>query len=427
VIHRQLLDGYKDVQQRIEQMRSKISSIDSQRGELDGHRDEALVDLAKHYLPDLTRESIQASWIEVRDSLTQVLMRKEDHRRRVSAALSEVNDRRHLQDDRLLEISASLDKAKTQQDEISAKVEAELSADKDFISLSGRAAVAEAALERAEANLSQIEQEATQKLPAYEESSLFKYLKERKFGTEEYAKRGFTRRMDRWVAKFIDYNKAKQGYEFLVETPEQMRKIIADDREALDTVMEEIEKHRDLIADRFGLSAAISKVDQLNGQREAQLAELDKIREETESLERELTDLEDTRGTYYREAIGVFREMLAGIDTQDLATSARRTPSLTDDQIVARIRGVDEALDNLVFSTRQRHDELRDMQHCVEALGRLIQQFRASKFDAARSTFLSSVDVLGMLSHARNEHDIEEVWDRLRKAQRWGPSFGQQH
>ena len=177
---------------------------------------------------------------------------------------------------------------------------------------------------------------------------------------------------------------------------------------------------------RFGLSAAIDKVDQLNGatrnpagsswtnSRRDRIARTGVDR--SGGLPRDLLP----------EAIGVFREMLAGIDTQDLATSARRTPSLTDDQIVARIRGVDERLDNLVFSTRQRHDELRDMQHCVEALGRLIQQFRASKFDAARSTFLSSVDVLGMLDHAKNEHDIEEVWDRLRKAQRWGPSFGEQ-
>ena len=192
-----------------------------------------MVDLAKHYLPDLTRESIQASWIEVRDGLTQVLMRKEDQRRRVSAALSESTTGVILQEDRLLEISASLDEAKTEQDQISAKGRGRTGRrTRTFNSLSGRAAVAEAALERAEANLSEIEQEATQKLPAYEESSLFKYLKERKFGTEEYAKRGFTRRMDRWVAKYIDYNKAKQGYEFLVETPEQMRKIIADDREA---------------------------------------------------------------------------------------------------------------------------------------------------------------------------------------------------
>lgn len=425
-MHRLLMDGYKDVQQRIEKMRSRISSFDSERGELGDDRSDALVDLAMHYLPELTRDSIQSSWIEVRDSLTQVLMRKEDQRRRVSDALSAVNDKRHLQDDRLLEINVSLDEAKSKQDELAAKVESELAGDQAFISLSSQAAVAEAALERAEANLSEIEQDAARKLPAYKESTLFNYLKDKRFGTSQYTKRGFTRRMDRLLAKFVDYNKAKQGYDFLVKTPEQMRKIIADDREALDTVMDELEKRRDLVLKRFGLSAAITKVEQLRDRRESQLVELDKIREETESLERELTDLEDTRGKYYREAVSVYREMLSGIETEDLASKARRTPSLTDDQIVARIQGVEQALGDLDHDTRRYHDDLRDMQRCIEALGRLIQRFRAAKFDAVRSQFLPSVDILEHLHRAKNESDIDDAWHRIRKAQRWGPTLGEQ-
>lgn len=426
VMHRQLMDGYKDLQQRIEQMRSGLSSIDSQRGELGDDRGEALVDLAEHYLPDLTRESIQASWTESRPALTQVLMRKEDQRRRVTDALSTVSDKRNLEDDRLLEINSSLDQAKSIQDELSSKVESELAGDNTFVSLSGRAATAEAALERGESNLSEIEQDAARKLPQYEQSSLFNYLREQNFGTSGYTKRGLTRRMDRWLAKFVDYNKAIQSYNFLVKTPEQMRTIIANDRAAFDTVMDELESRRDLVIKRLGLSSAIEKVNQLSARREKQLVELDEVREETESLTRELTDLEDSRGSYYAEAVAVFREMLDGMDSQDLASKARRTPSLTDDQIVARIQGVEERLDDLDQETRQYHDDTRDMQRCNEGLGRLLQRFRASKFDAARSQFLPSVDVLEDLHRAKNEADIDDLWKRLRRAQRWGPSLSQQ-
>lgn len=425
-MHRQLMDGYKNAQQRIEKMRQSISSINSQRGELGEDRSDALLNLAEHYLPDLTRESIQSSWIEARDGLTRVLLRKEDQRRRVSQALSAINDKRHLEEDRLLEINASLDEAKEQQDELATKVEAELAGDETFGTLSNRAATAEAALERAESNLNEIEQEATKKLPAYQQSSLFNYLREHQYGTEHYTKRGFTRRMDRWVAKYIGYNKAKQGYDFLVDTPEQMRTIIASDRESLGTVMDELENRRDLVMKRLGLTAAIDKVDQIQTRREKQLLELDGIREETESLERELTDLEDSRGSYYQEAVTVFRDMLAGIDVHDLATRALRTPSLTDDQIVARIQGVEERLEDLDESTRRNNNNMREMQGCIESIGRLIQRFRASKFDSSRSQFLPSVDVLGDLDQARSGRDIEEVWQRIRRAQRWGPTLGQQ-
>lgn len=425
-MHRLLMDGYKDVEQRIESMRSSISSIESQRSHLGDDRSSALVDLAEYYLPELTRESIESSWAEVRDSMQQILMRKEDQRRRVSGALADANDRRNLQEDRLLEINTAFDQAKTEQQDLASRVEGELAADDTFISLSNQAALAEAALERAEANLNEIEQDAARKLPGYEKSALFKYLRDRNYGNDQYTKRGFTRRMDRWLAKFIDFHKAKQGYEFLLQTPEQMRKIIADDRDALDTVMEELEKRRDLVVKRLGLTAAIEKVEQLSQRRESQLVELDKLRDETDALQRELTELEDTRGEYYREAVTVFREMLAGIDSQDLVSKARRTPSLTDDQIVARIQGVDQRLDDLDDDTRRHHDDIRDMQRCIEALGRLIQRFRAAKFDAARSQFSTSVDILDLLHRARSERDIDEAWDRLRSAQRWGPTLGQQ-
>ncbi|MCO8123850.1 hypothetical protein NHH03_19045 [Stieleria sp. TO1_6] len=425
-MHRQLMDGYKDVQQRIEQMRSQIAGIDTQRGELHHDRSDSLLNLAEYYLPELTRDAIESSWVEVRSSMSQVLMRKEDQHRQLSDTLSEVNDKRYLQEDRLLEINTSLDEANVQQSELAEKVKNELAADQQFSSLSTQAAVAEAALERAESNLEQIEQEATRKLPAYEESSLFNYLRDQKFGTEDYTKRGFTRRMDRWLAKYIDYNKANQGYEFLVNTPDQMRRIIADDRKSLDTVMKELESQRDRVAKRLGLNAAVTKVDQLQQRREGVLAELDQIREQTDALEKQLTDLEDTRGSYYHEAVTQFRDMLAKIDTHDLASRARRTPSLTDDQIVASIKGVDQKLDDLDDHTRSYQDDLREMQRCVDAVGRLMQRFRAAKFDAARSQFQSSVDVIGDLHRATSDDDVEQLWDRIRRGQRWGPSLGEQ-
>lgn len=425
-MHRQLMDGYRDVQRRLEEMRAKISSFDAQRDDLGEDRGDALFDLAEYYLPELTREAIESSWIEVRDSIKEVFLRKEDQRRRVTTALAAANDRRHLQEDRLLEINTEFDTAKAEQAELISRVEGELAADETFVSLSNQATAAETALERAEANLDEIEQDAARKLPSYEASSLFKYLHDRQFGTPQYSKRGFTRRMDRWLAQFIDYRTANHGYEFLRNTPEQMRKIIADDRVALDTVMDELEKRRDLVVKRLGLTAAITKVEQLSDQRERQLVQLDGIRQETESLDRELTDLDDTRGTFHKEAVSIFRGMLENFDSQDLASKARRTPSLTDDQIVARIQGVDDQLDELDKDTRRYRDEIRDMQRCVEALGRLMQRFRASKFDAARSQFLPSLDILDILHRAKDERDIDQAWDRLRNAQRWGPTLGEQ-
>ena len=245
-------------------------------------------------------------------------------------------------------ITASLDDAKAKQSELAAQAESDLAADETFVSLTDKASMAEAALERAEANLDEIEQDAARKLPGYEKSSLFKYLRDRKFGTEGYGKRGFTRRMDRMLAKFIDYGKARKSYEFLKNTPDQMRKIIADDREALDTVMGRTGKPTG-----FGLGATWAQSQsstRLNNYRivaKSNCSNSIKSAKESESLERELTDLEDTRGKVLPGSGGrFFATCLAEIETPDLSSKARSTPSLTDDQIVARIQGVDSEIEN---------------------------------------------------------------------------------
>ncbi|MEO1525244.1 MAG: hypothetical protein AAFX06_07390, partial [Planctomycetota bacterium] len=325
---------------------------------------------------------------------------------------------------RLFEVNASLDESQGRQDELTKEAKSRLTSDDSFVRLSGQAATAEAALERAESNLNEIEQDAAKKLPAYRKSSLFTYLRDRNFGTPEYTKRGITRRMDRWVARLIDYRKSKQSYDFLRDTPDRMRKIIADDRDALYTVMDELESRRDAIANEVGLTAAIKDCEDRVEQRDALLSELHVAQENVASLEAEMTDLEDPHGKYYQEAIETFRDMLAGFRTKELERRAEKTRSLSDDQIVARIVGVDESLEDLKSDTRRHHDDLLERQDAINALGQMIQRFRAAKFDSARSEFVPGVDVLGLISHARSKHDVEELWHQLRKAQRWGPTFG---
>ena len=422
-MHRQLLDGYKEAQSALDQARIGLSVIEARRGELDDARSSALLDLAAHYLPDLSRESIESSWIEVRGKVSRILLRRDEQRDRLEQSLRDATDKLRLLEDRLFEINASLDEAHGKQERLAQEAESMLTSDGEFVKLSEQAAKAEAALERAEFNLDEIEQDAAKKLPAYRESALFTYLRDRDFGTPEYTKRGITRRMDRWVAKLIGYRKAKQNYDFLRGTPDRMRQIIATDRDDLNTVMDELEERRDAIAQEIGLTATIEETEQLVQQRDVLLEELYVSQTEVASLESEMTDLEDPHGSFYQEAIDVFRGMLAEFRTDELERRADKTPSLSDDQIVARIVGVDENLEELEADTREHHDDLMARQEAINSLGQMIQRFRAAKFDAARSEFRPGVDVFGLITQARSRHDIDELWHQLRKAQRWGPSL----
>ncbi len=421
-VHRQLIDAYANAQTRLEQERQRISSSKGERDNLEDHRGDALVELAEHYLPELSLEAIRETWSDVRSSVADVLMRKEDHRRRVRESLANANRNREQLEAELMTINVELDAATEAEQEIADQVERSLRESDEFVRLSDRAAVAEAALERAEANLQEIDQDAARKLPAYDSSSLFRYLYDERFGTEQYSKRGFTRRADRWLAKFINYQQARKSYEFLKQTPEKMREIIAADRQAFDTVMNELERHRDDVARKLGLQTKISERQQLEAKRESQLKVLNEVVENTNSIERELTELDDTRGPYYREAISIFRGMLEKTDSRELRERAKETPELTDDQIVARLVGVELEIDELEKTVETRRDSLVHMQAMMDALGQVIQRFRALQFDSSRSQFVGTLDVLDDLYRARDVNDVNGLWERIRSAQRWGPT-----
>ncbi len=422
VVHRQLMDAYAAAQRQLEAVRGRLTAEAQQRSELQEDRGEALLSLAEHYLPELTPESIRNTWTEIRNNVSEILVRKQDHQRRLAESLVEHNADRRQQEDVLVDANEQLDQLLDQQQQLADSIEERLRDDEEFIRLSDRAALAEGALERAEANLSEIDQDAARKLPAYENSTLFRYLRERGYGTEAYTKRGFTRRMDRALAKFINYNEARQGYDFLKKTPDQMRKIIAEDRAALDTVMDELERRRDAVAHELGLPQIIEQLRVAEQQRNEQLESLGRVRTETERIESELTELEDTRGAYYREAITVFRDMLERSDTRDLKRRAKSTADLTDDQIVARLAGVDADFNELDRAAKKQRNEVERQQEYMNQLGRLIQRFRSARFDSSRSQFADRLDIAEEIERARDADDIEFLWNRIRRAHHWGPT-----
>lgn len=419
-VHQQLLDAFANVQAYLESERDAILDAKGQREELQGNRGDALDGLARHYLPELTQQAIAETWVEVRNEVMQVLSRKQEHVGRAELELAELNARRQALDQELIEINEAYDTAQAEQDRVASQVERELREDKQFVELSDRAGIAESALERAEANLHEIDQESSRKLPAYDQSVLFRYLYDRHFGTDRYTHRGLTRRLDRRLARYIDYQRARQGYEFLSQTPDQMRKIIAEDRQSLDTVMNELENRRDQAAAQHRLPGLIQQANQLAEKRRQHLSAVDALLEATSQKSVERTDVTDVRGRYYREAIDLFRRWLHDRDVSELRRRAEQTEDVTDDQIVARLMGVDVAIDKLEETAQRQRARLDEIQSFLDGLGRVIQRFRAAQFDSARSNFLDSLNIDEEVAQAHEQGDVDVLWKRIRAAQRWG-------
>ena len=381
-----------------------------------------MIGLAEHYLPDLTRESIQETWREARLAISDVLLRKEEHQRRIRSTMDELRASQSQQDRDLVAVGEQLDSANANVDRVALDVESKLQDSPDFVRLSGQAARAEVALERAEANLDEIEQDAATKLPAYDNSALFSYLRQSGFGTEAYASRGFTRRTDRWLATLIGYQKANQSYQFLTDTPVTMKQIIAQDREAFDTVMSELERIRNDVADELGLTEFVRQVDSLKTHRSDLLTEIESVRAKIDAVGTEQAELQQSRGIYYREAVDLFRQMLQRCDTGELKQRARITPDITDDQIVARLSGIDSSIADADRSSKQFQGRITDTQSLLRGMGQVIQRFRAAEYDSGRSQFVAPIDVVSAVRDASDEYDLDYLWTSIRRSQRWGPN-----
>ena len=420
-VHQQLMDAYKRLTEQLEQDRKSMHDVQEQYEKLDAERDDALRSLAQHYLPELTADAINSTWREVRSDISTLLLQKEDEDRSLQQKLKQLQENRTTTEKALLQATNVLDSAILEQNKVSAVVEKRLQEDTQFVELADRAAIAELALERAESNLHEIDQDAARKLPAYQASTLFQYLYERGYGQKEYRSRGLTRRIDRWLARYIDFTKARQGYDFLKQTPDQMRKIIAEDRRSLNIVMEELERKRDRVADEMGLPEKISLTDRLTRDRQQILQTANFVSESMNEVEDRINDLSDPRGSYYQQAIELFRQTLVGFKSSDLKKRAEATKDdLTDDQIVARLSGVESDRGDLQEATRDRRNLQKQKQHVIEELGRVIQRFRAAHFDSVRSHFLDTLSIDEELAYTEDVEDARKLWQKIRRSQRWG-------
>jgi hypothetical protein len=185
--------------------------------------------------------------------------------------------------------------------------------------------------------------------------------------------------------------------------------------------MHELEKRRDQVSAAHGLPAAIDRANQVAEERRRCLASVDEVLEQTKQKNTERTEVADVRGTYYQKAIRLFGDFLDGYEVAELRRRAEQTEALTDDQMVARLAGVDMAIENLDDAARQQRARLDQIQSFLEGLGRVIQRFRAAQFDTSRSNFLSSLNIEEEVARAHEAGDADSLWKQIRRAQRWGP------
>jgi hypothetical protein len=323
-------------------------------------------------------------------------------------------------------VTEALNEKVKQREALKQTVASALAENPEFQNLSKQALDAEVKLHRNEECLAEVLEEARTKLPAYERSRLFSYLYQRKFGTEAYQSRGFTRRMDRFVAQLIDYYPARTSYEFLTKTPRLMQEELTRRRGEFDALMSQVEELEKFAAEEAGLTEVLRQGEEIGKQRDGLVAELDRHKTHCQRLQQELLQLQQGQGPFYEKALERLRRFLSETKALVLEQHAQKTPDKADDELVRNIVALGEEIEHITPRLQSLSKECKTFEQQSSGLDSLVRRYQQSNFDSDRSYFKADFDVSLFLGRfLSGDLTSEEFWQALKRSQEFTPTWSE--
>ena len=419
----------QEVMRRISESVARVAGIEqaardaaaATAGEVDrmvADQSEAFRELAQLYLPGLDDNVERDGWSEVRATLQSIILRKEDSRRLASSRLHLAAEQRETVEALWKALSERANELSSRCDELAQQLKDRMANDTEFQSLSKKAAEGQARLEQAENSLETVEKDAIEKLPQYNRSRFFRYLYNRDFGTPAYARRGLTRRLDRWVSQLIDYPRAVAGYKFLATAPQQMKQLISDQHAAVQAAVTEAESRQAAAAVAVGIAQVQWEGTRVRSEQSAAEVASARARQEEAAAQKELANLDSSDCPFYREAVTAFQQLLQRTERSLLAARAAQTPELTDDQVVARLRHIDDVVNERKRLMDGNTKAIEVAAKHTADMNELASRCRRAQFDHPRRIFDDRFDLEGRLSAlAAGTADIDSVWHQLHRSQ----------
>ncbi|WP_169981327.1 hypothetical protein [Tautonia rosea] len=421
-VYRVLREWLNEAQNEADRLRAESSRLDSRRRELAAERGRALHELARADLPEMTREAIDHSFEQARSDLLALLDEKQRHEAGLRNRLLQAGDEARRLESRADGLTDRLNALVTRREELEQQVADALKSDADFRKRTELAARAEEDLHRDEQRADELRSEAETKLPAFRSSPLFRYLNDRHYGTPEYTGSGPTRGLDRWVARLINYPRARVAFEFLSRVPALVEAEVASRRDRFEELMDQVDALQQARADELGLTAVLEEGRRLGAERDATVASLEQSRKSADELDRQLAELASLENPYYRRALQRLQESMDRAETAVLRRRAALTPAPRDDELVDRLSRVDAELDRLRHEASSLDGHRSSADRTLEASRELVRRFRSANYDSARSVFSDRLNLERLQAGlVRGSIDFEGAWHSIRTSQQFLP------
>ncbi len=419
---------HKQIKSKMDEVRSNENSINSSISELEGlkiqqitQRDEAYIQLAKIYLPDLQQESIKSTLTDFQKEATAIFSAKRERIEFLDNKIDEFDQRKKTLEKQLEDIDGTISQREKFREDIESKIVTELGSIEIYNALKRQADHANERLKQNTNRLEAFEEDARSKIPEYENNKLFMYLVRRKFGTDEQAGNRLTKVLDSQVASIINYKEQKKNYDLLKNVPELIKEEIENQKNELNKLVEKMESVENEIEEKYRLPIIVNEIDLLEQSRRdiSDSISINNNEYEHTFTQRKKLDSEDE---YHAQAIGKINNLLKSESIKKLKDRARNTPDSRDDLLVERI----EAFDTNILEYEREIESLIDKRSKVHStlsgLEAIEREFRSNDYDSSRSVFNSGFDIndliTGYILGKMNSNNINE---RIRNNQRFKP------
>jgi hypothetical protein len=424
---RVLEDALAHARGRSNELQNSLSQLDQVTQEAVARRGQALLDLARHYLPEMSAQAVERSFHEVRRDLEDLLLRQQRRQRDLQTQLDAALDQRQQMETQLEQITAELNALVTRREELQTQLADQLLADAEFQQLSQRAFAAEEELKRNEERVAESKKEAKEKLPAYERSSFFQYLHKRNYGTPKYACRGMTKRLDGWLARMIDYPRARHSYDFLRLTPELMAAEVERRRDEFVGLMEQIEAIEDDRSDKIGLTDVLSQGTECGKKRDELMTKIELEQQRRAQIEQDVQALEREGNEFHAQGIERLQKFLGAMEESALEARTRQTAERTDDELFAEVSWLNKQLQEARDNGQQLFAERAAWEEKLAGLDYIVRRFHLSEYDSQRSMFPDSFDPRPHVErYLHGEINREGLWESLSELQRFAPTWVQE-
>ena len=427
-LSRELSNAIVAVTREMQDARVSLKNMPIDLAEETDLRTQAFVELGKHYLPALTHQTLASTWEEIRGQIGDVLLRRDDEARRLRVRVDQAAMLEESLDARWTNTNQELQQARYDLKSKQGNFQRELREDATVAQIKLAIDRLDRQIQKGLTNLEAAVQNADAKLPDYEACELFAYLKERKYGTAEYAGNLWERRWDRWVAQMVDFHRSARDYDLLSKTPEKLKQLLREKQERYKELLKRLESIREEAHLRYGLDAQRTLCQSL----EKRLGELDVERNEASwecvLIEEELESVTELQGVYYQEALQIYTEFLKQVKPETLRVYAACTHSPVDDEICARIRKLESDIAKGKERSHRQHEQIESLLRQLAALNELSKLMHQQLGSTDENIVLREDFQLEVILSDLRKAAITPIaaWKRIRSAIRQ-EHFGGQH